>query len=353
MKTVATLVAAASLATAANAQISMQEIGRMNLDATADSLNPWYVGSNPSAVAWNGSQAFIAGFNNGGATGTGLIRVTPTLGSTTGTFDLGGNFGFIAGTPAARGFSGVATNGSSVVAAYDDGTTSANGLTGWDNSGSALWAASFRGSSGVSADPYAGAPGYGALTFSSGFRRNVNAGTGAVANDYSMFVSGVTTLWRDIAHAPNGDTYARGGTDVVKAVRTGVGSAAAATLLVDNVNQDFTNGQNLDYVSGTPFGDFLIYNNRQSGSPGQAAAGILSAADPSSGAALTLTFNLIGGGTFADGNGYYDFSYDAGTQTLAVLDFANRNLHIFQVPAPGALGVLGLGGLVAARRRRG
>ena len=38
--------------------------------------------------------------------------------------------------------------------------------------------------------------------------------------------------------------------------------------------------------------------------------------------------------------------------TLAILDFANRQVFIYQVPAPGAVAVLGLGGLAAARRRR-
>ena len=52
------------------------------------------------------------------------------------------------------------------------------------------------------------------------------------------------------------------------------------------------------------------------------------------------------------GNGAYDFSFDAATQTLAISDFANRQVHIFAVPAPGAAVLLGLAGLAAARRRR-
>ena len=66
-----------------------------------------------------------------------------------------------------------------------------------------------------------------------------------------------------------------------------------------------------------------------------------------------------GGNAPLNGNGAYDFSFHAGTQTLAMTDFANRQLYIFQlgaaaVPEPSSLvlGAFGLIGAGLAMRRR-
>jgi hypothetical protein len=53
------------------------------------------------------------------------------------------------------------------------------------------------------------------------------------------------------------------------------------------------------------------------------------------------------------GAGWYDFSWDRASGTLAVSDFSGGFVYIFSVvPAPSSAVLLGLGGLVAARRRR-
>ena len=176
-----------AFAVSASAQVQLTELGTVNLDSTADSTNAEYIGSNPSGIAWNGQDIYVCGFNGGGATGVGLVKVTDALGAAT----LGTSFGFIAGTPGSRGYSGLDVSGDKVAAAYDDGTASVLGIQAFDLSGTQLWAATGRGGSGVGFDPGfpGGTPalgeGVGWATFGSGRRRLQDASNGATIYDGS------------------------------------------------------------------------------------------------------------------------------------------------------------------------
>lgn len=343
------LIGLTGLASTASAQIAMKEIQRIDLFALNNDQSNTFIGSNVSAIAWDGTDLFLAGYNGAAATGTGVARYS------------GGAFSmmqFISGTPAARGFSGLDIVGNRLAAAYDDGATDAQGLQLFNtDDNSVVWSKSIRGGSGVGFDPGFNSADAGVAwtTFGSGRRALQDSTTGGdiytTANGMIITPDFQGSFWRDMDFDDNGNMLARRSNDLVFLSRSG-GNAGSASLLVENnENGAFTNGQNVAFVYDSAFGNFAIWNDRPTGALGQSAANVLKATDLD-GSSLSLTLSLLGGGTLADGNGYYDFSWDADSGTLAVLDFQNRTVHIFQVPAPGAAGLLGLAGLAAVRRRR-
>lgn len=344
---IATLLAAA-IAGTANAQIQMREVQRIDLFALNNDQSSVFIGTNVSAIAWNGTDLFAAGFNGAAASGTGIARYSG------GSFQL---MQFISGTPGARGFSGLDVSGNRLAAAYDDGAADAQGLQVFDtDTNSVLWAKNIRGGSGTAFDPGFNGAGAGVAwtTFGSGRRALQDTETGAdiftTAN--GMIINpGSSTFWRSMDFAANGNMVARVANDLTLYTRTGENSGSASYLANNGANGASVAGQNVAYVDNSAYGDFVIWNDRSVTSSGQSAANTIRVTDLN-GNSLTLSLDLIGGGTLADGNGWYDFSWDAASGTLAVLDYTNRNVHIFAVPAPGAAGLLGMAGLIAARRRR-
>ncbi len=344
----ATLIAAAGLTAAASAQVTLTELARVDLTSAYASTDN---GTNPSAVAWNGSSAWVAGFNGGSNANTGIFQVSNVLSSPS----FGASFGVLA-TPGLRGYSGLALNGNNLAAAYDDGAADPNGIASYNaTTGAQNWAKNARGGSGVAFDPgFNGVDsGVAWTTFGSGRRALQNAATGAdiytTANGMIINV-GSGTFWRSMDFDPNtGDLYARRSNGPIKVPRTGGNSGAAAELIPFTAVADFIAGHNMAFMSDSPFGDVIVYNDRTTTALGQGYTNVIKAVD-SSGAAQAINWNFLA--PVADGSGYYDFSYDAATQTLAVLDYTNRTLQIFAVPAPGAAALMGLAGLVGLRRRR-
>ena len=55
------------------AQVSLTHLGTIDVASTSNAGNPEYIGSNPSAVAWNGTDVWVGGFNSSGATGDAAI----------------------------------------------------------------------------------------------------------------------------------------------------------------------------------------------------------------------------------------------------------------------------------------
>ncbi|MCC5823915.1 MAG: hypothetical protein LAT64_06110 [Phycisphaerales bacterium] len=342
---------AAGMAATASGQIAMQEIQRIDLTPLLDVNSQTFIGNKASAVAWNGSDLYIGSFNagGGGGNGSGIASFS------------GGAFSvmqFISDTPFDRGFSGLAIKGNRLAAAYDSGASHPQGIQVFDTStGSPLWAKAARGGSGVAFDPGFNGDGAGVAwtTFGSGRRALQDTETGAdiytTANGMIITPDFGSSFWRAMDFASNGDMVARRANDLTFLSRTGENSGSASILVDNGANAPFVNGQNLAYVENSPFGDFVIWNDRATTNTGQSAENVLRAT-ALDGSSLALSLSLLGGDSLALGNGYYDFSWDQATNTLAVLDYFNNNVHIFLVPAPGAAGLLGMAGLLAARRRR-
>jgi len=375
LKSIIVMLAAAGLtATAAQAQLRMQEIGRVNVQSFFNSDNPSNIGTNAMAVAWNGTDLYVGGFRNATAAsdGTGVLRVNnPLVNGTSSTSTFG-----ILTTPLFTGFSGLDISGNTLAATWDRNGPSQNSLRAFntDATNSLRWrlAAGQRGQSGTAFNPgINGTGGLGSgvsfLIQGDGNERVYNVDTGAGnaspsgelnvvgGGEFAMNASGFTS-YRDVDFdAATGDAYFRANNSVAHAVRTNAGgwnNGGLSPRIVEltNANVLGTNIQLLDTAAGKS----LIFNNRASGAPGQTFASVMLASDLS-GAAQTIEFLSPSGGVFTPfgtGIAVYDFSFDSASQTLAISDFSSNQVYIFQIPTPGAAALLALGGLVATRRRR-
>lgn len=370
--TLGVLAAAVAAGFAGNASaIEFNEIARFDVsyafssdldpEDTSFDDNPKYIGTNPLAVAWNGSKLYLAGHDNFGTSllPIGLIEVlnpTRTGVNVLGDADFGAKFGDIF-QPQGRGYTGLELSGSDLAAAYDDGAASANAIQLFDTSSNSLqWDLSNagitgRGGSGVGFDPgFNGSdatPGVAWTQFASGRRALQDADTGA--SEYLLGSDPLGFQWlpdsppgsnfaRDFAFDPDtGDIYVRRNNDIDAADRSGENDTTNRRTIVDDPTDAgaFKLGQKIEFIGGTEEGDLLIYNDSVVSSTEQAFVDVVKVVD-TDGVAKTATFNLLGGLTGADigdGAGIYDFDYDAGSNTLAVVDFVNRNVFIFEVGA--------------------
>lgn len=340
------------------ADLTFTEVSRFNVASAG-------IGSVPSAVAWNGSRLFIAGYNTANGTGTvGIVEVTnaTTTGIVNGTF--GTVFGQFAGTPGQRGYTGLDLLGSTLAASYDSGAAVANGIQNFNiDTSNQLWGITARGSSGVAFDP-----GYGPLqdgagtawtTIGSGRRmlQNTLNGSTIYSTANGMIInSGTGTNWRDIDFdTDTGDIYSRRSNGIFKGVRNGANSLSSVDVLKPtNAAADNINGQNLSYMNVSLSTQAIIYNDRTSASSGQSFLSVIKAMN-TSGLDLTSEFTFLSGLTPDNSAGYYSFDFDPVTKTLAIADFSNRNVHIFAVvpePSTVALGVAGVSILAITGWRR-
>ncbi len=376
-KPAATLVAAVAtlgLAVCSAQAATLYNIATIDLSSTANSANAEFIGSNPSAVAWTGSRLYVAGFNGGtSAASVGIVEVTNPLTPTPG---YGTVFGQRASTAASRGYSGLDANDTDTLigASYDSGGNIANGVATYTLGGTLQAGVAFRGFAGPSFDPgfnaAGAAQGLGWTRDGSGRRALFNPTTGAeiYTTGNGMLHNSLTattgTLNRDIDFDPDtGDIYVRVANYLVKTTRSGDNSTSGSVLLFNpGAQAAFINGQNLQYISdwGGTGNDFVMYNPRADANAGKVFGNTVLGVTPA-GVAEALTFlNLDGSGPFVPAGtstGYYDFSYDRATSTLAVLDFSNRRVYIFDdvagvVPEPSALGLVAAAGLMGLRRRR-
>lgn len=325
-----------------------------------DNASPY--GTNPSAIATNGSSLWIAGFNGGTSSPprTGIVRINDPWGTPSAV-----SINSIAGTPGSRGYSGLAYDASNngIYAAYDPGAADAQGISAWNVVGNSnRWNKSARGGSGVATDPgYLGSGNGAAWTgFGSGRRALQDGVTGAdLFTTSNGMLIGSGGNWRDIAFAPNGDFYGRGNNNVWRAVRNGTNSTASQTMIVDLPDASGVNGQNIAYLDGLSGGDLLIFNDRSSTAFGQLWATSVKLANPSTGAIAAVNFfDSVGGALpagFGLGTGYFDFAWDSASQTLLGLDFGNRLVYRFGVapiPEPTSLALVALGAAALIGRRR-
>ena len=330
------LFATGALAASATAQdIVLTELATVDLTPLATAGDD-FIGTNPSGIAWDGTDLFVAGFNNSGVAGdAGLAKITGAL---SGTPTIAAVFGKLT-TPSLRGYSGIDLSGGILSAAYDDGAADPDGITAWDTSGNKLWAQEARGGSGVGSDPGFATvdTGVGWTTFGSGRRALNDFATGAAiytTADGMVILSPEGTFWRDLDFDPaTGDFWAREGNNVITGTRTGGNSVTGITVAFDSApDADFTNGQNVAYVPMT-CNDVVFFNDRQQGSPGQPFFDVVKAMR-TDGSPAVIDW---GGFTPADGIAYYDFDYDDASRQLVICDFANRSATIFQISDPPTL----------------
>ena len=328
------------------------------------------VGTNISAVAWNGTDLFVAGLNNSAAVAnTGIVKVSsartaPVIGTPFGvTSTPAGSRGYmgldVAATPDATNVAGPID----LAATFDSGTATTSRFDMYNGDNSLRWtfAPAVRPPTGPAFDLTVSRVSY--LYQGSHLIRNYAVDVTAASNTGnppSEFNNlGLGTAFRDLDFNPTtGDAWARLNNDVVKAPRTGPGSYGATPLLAADLANANSVGTNVQFLNFTGGDSVIIYNNRASNATGQAFTSVIGGVNDD-GSPETLTFlNDTGTAAFAPatGSSVYDFSWDSATQTLAVADSLNNRVYIFAttpVPEPTALAVaVVLVPLLGRRRRR-
>lgn len=329
----------ASSASFACAQVSLQLVGTVDVASTAGLSNPEYIGNNPSAVAWNGTDLWVAGFNSSGGSGDAAIVKIPNALANPGSPSYDPRFGVQPNTPNSRGYSGLDLDGNLLVAAYDSGAAGPDGITAWDQAGSQVWTRNARGSSGVGIDPGFGGvdTGTGWTTFGESRRALQDNATGAdiyvtssaAANAGMDLASGAGTLWRDMDFDPlTGDVYLRKSNQVHSCLRAGGNVAVLQTQLSNTATADFVNLQNLAFVRAASE-SLVFWNDRSVTNSGQLLEEVVRCMR-ADGTEVEIEWN---GFAPATGVGAYDFSYDEASGTLAISDFSARVVHVFEVSA--------------------
>jgi autotransporter-associated beta strand protein len=346
--------------------LSVYERVRLNIASTANGGNPQFIGANPSTIAWTGSAVYVAGVNASGSTSrtaiTGITNplATPGLGVVPAFTPA---FGTRSATLNGRGFTGLAVSGTVLAAAWDNGTTTPATTDGMQAlstvTGSVIWTGTLAGRQmgGAAFDPgyvvggvSQGGSGITGLVFNSGRRPTFDPATGATVYGLTgsalpgmvINTSPTNTEWRDVDFDPaTGDIYTRNSNNVASGVRTGTNaiSGNVQQFLVNNSNNGAgMAGQSLAFMGGVvdPAGSFagnaVIWNSRPVGTTeGSTSFTTANQVVATTGATVPVNWNVLFGSTPAKGNGWYDFGYDLTTKTLAVMDFQNRTVSIFDL----------------------
>ena len=392
MAALACLIGMGSSVTAqAQATIGLYEQARFTLGTS--STNSY--GTNPASVAWSGGKLYVAGQNGSGATAnSGIVEILNTSATGIVTGSQSAAFGVIS-TPSTRGYTGVYLKGGYLGATFDGGSNTATAVQGFNAStNSAVWNLSASGTTTTNVGLSRGMarigydPGYnGDAAQGSGFSW-INQGSGrrptnridtgvpeyllagsAPANPSAslgyIFSNGAASNnWRAFSFDPNtGDFYGITNNQVVKAIRSGTNEITSGTTPVivaqTSANSVVTNIAFLDGITAqgiNPYsGNALIFNNRSSTANGQSWTNVIKITT-TSGSTITPTWSFLS--TPSTSNGAYDFSWDASTETLAVMDYANRTVSIFAVPEPSTTALagicaVGVASLTLRGRRRG
>jgi len=346
--------------------LSVYERVRLNIASTANGGNPQFIGANPATIAWTGSAVYVAGVNASGSTSrtaiTGITNplATPGLGVVPAFTPA---FGIRSATLNGRGFTGLAVSGTVLAAAWDNGTTTPATIDGMQAlstvTGSVIWTGTLAGRQmgGAAFDPgyvvggvSQGGSGITGLVFNSGRRPTFDPATGATVYGLTgsalpgmvINTSPTNTEWRDVDFDPaTGDIYSRNSNNVASGVRTGTNSISGNVqqFLVNNANNGAgMAGQSLAFMGGVvdPAGSFagnaVIWNSRPVGTTeGSTSFTTANQVVATTGATVPVNWNVLFGSTPAKGNGWYDFGYDRTTKTLAVMDFQNRTVSIFDL----------------------
>jgi hypothetical protein len=309
-------ISAVSLASAVQAQAyRLQRSTSLSLASVFASENTLGFGTNPLSVAFDGTNAYVGGFNGTGGfdVSVGVLRVDNVLGEPA--FTTLDNTRFNAG--AQRGIDSVAAAGGNVFAAYDDGSGGSAFVRSFDSSGNTRWnvdGISLNGyrASALAIDPLGngGSPALGALGISSGRRVAFNlddgsliygpsgvsgsSGLGEIINPNPAAVNGVTLgfTYRGLAFdsagnvavtGQGGTSYANrdtvGGTNFNRVVNLDNITSASTPIAVKQLSSGSAGfvGQGLDFVEG--LSESILAINHRVGTPfelshSSAAAGV-------------------------------------------------------------------------------
>ena len=361
-----------ALAIALVAGTAVAASGQINLELTRQAVIDFsgeFEGTNIGSVAYDGSNIFVGGFNNGGTAGS--VNISKFDGSTYSQFGSQSITAF-------RGIGGMDISNGQLGVSYNlDGGASADRVQTFDINGNLLQtgndlngAMTTRGDSGVAFDSTNG--GLAFASFGSGRFRQMDLSTGSAieaaggsawnnATGPFNFDSDWGTAYRDVDIDDNGNIYAREGLQVIKYERnapngfeTPLSAPGRGNLTPEFGDADGDNASPLLKLSAAdPFG-VVFYNDpalTPNGGPasGQLLENVIKAVGMN-GETVNLTFN---GGSFFQSNGLFDLHFDASTNTLAVAEFSSNRVYLYSVvPAPGAAGLLAVAGLAASRRRR-
>ena len=378
------VVAVAGLAGAANAQIVLERLATIDLtNITANPISAKFIGTSGSAVAWDGRSLWVAGYNNSGTGGrpVGISKIGDVYGSPS----FGDSFG-VQSIPSGRGYRSLAVQNGRVLSGLEGGGAINDSLASWDAAvttpAAPVWGINARvgwsdfdpGFNASGAASGAGA-GWGTFNTNPSNRALRDAATGTETHSTATGGSLGTAPFPGTGPVANaalprgldfdpatGDAWGRVNNTVARAARTGENSFSAFALVASpNLPAQFPNqeGQNIEIARGSTFGDLAFFNNRGASAGSQLWSNVFRAINLA-GVAQTISYLNFNPADAANNSiGFFDFSYDAASNTLAVLSFGDaggqsglKQVHIFAVPTPGAAALLGLGGLVAFRRRR-
>lgn len=371
LKTVALSAAVTVTGVALSASTSQaqtfEQINTVSLDGVFNGSSDF--GDNPVSVAFDGTTAFVGGFNNTGAAGNvGVVAVTDLFG-VYGSATTTGLAPTVTEVVAGRAFNSVAYDAVSgdLLVGYDSGSASTGFIarhSGVD--GSQVWqtvSPDARRVFAVGVDPQAPDGGQLAAFFSQGSGRRLALdfddgslvfSDGQPSPGGAIIVTATNTGYRGADFDSDGNLATAASSGQSYHARSSVNTFDNSVVLDDdglnNVGRDVAILEDAGFAGE----DLLAHVLRDSNAGIDDTNVIIT--DLSGNVITALTGDESGLATaFTSDNKAVDFALAPdGTPTLVVTDFVERRLDVYSIviPEPASLGLLSLGGLALLRRRK-